>query len=137
MNNTQTITPARELVVTNKAQYPNESAESRAARNQLLVEEIELRRRLEHVALHRRALPSCGEIPQDFQLASDINSTRFSSLFGDKNTVMIYSMMCQREFSLARSQPQHLAPQPKAPTISPPAGLHISNPSVREKADRL
>jgi len=28
-----------------------------------------------------------------------------------------------REFHLARSQPRHLAPQPKAPTISPRAGL--------------
>ena len=29
----------------------------------------------------------------------------------------------QREFHLARSQPRHLAPQPKAPIISPRAGL--------------
>lgn len=29
----------------------------------------------------------------------------------------------QREFHLARSQPRHLVPQPKAPTISPRAGL--------------
>lgn len=29
----------------------------------------------------------------------------------------------QREFHLARSQPRHLAPQPKAPTISPRAGM--------------
>jgi site-specific recombinase XerD len=29
----------------------------------------------------------------------------------------------QREFHLARSHPRHLAPQPKAPTISPRAGL--------------
>jgi len=29
----------------------------------------------------------------------------------------------QREFRLARSQPRHLAPQPKAPMISPRAGL--------------
>ena len=29
----------------------------------------------------------------------------------------------QREFHLARSQPRHLAPQPKAPAISPRAGL--------------
>ena len=29
----------------------------------------------------------------------------------------------QREFHLARSKPRHLAPQPKAPTISPRAGL--------------
>jgi hypothetical protein len=29
----------------------------------------------------------------------------------------------QREFCLARSQPRHLVPQPKAPMISPRAGL--------------
>jgi integrase len=29
----------------------------------------------------------------------------------------------QREFHLARSQPRHLAPQPKAPTVSPRAGM--------------
>ena len=29
----------------------------------------------------------------------------------------------QREFHLARSQPRHLAPQPKTPAISPRAGL--------------
>ena len=29
----------------------------------------------------------------------------------------------QREFRLARSQPRHLAPQPKAPTITPRTGL--------------
>ena len=29
----------------------------------------------------------------------------------------------QREFHLARSQPRHLAPQPKAPSFSPRAGL--------------
>jgi site-specific recombinase XerD len=30
----------------------------------------------------------------------------------------------QREFLLARSQPRHLTPQPKAPAMSPRAGLH-------------
>jgi hypothetical protein len=30
----------------------------------------------------------------------------------------------QREFQLARSQPRHLVPQPKTPTISPRIGLH-------------
>ncbi len=29
----------------------------------------------------------------------------------------------QREFHLARSQPRHLTPQPKAPNVSPRAGL--------------
>lgn len=93
MHNTQSLVPAQELAATNKAQYPNESAEYRAARNQLLVEEIELRRRLERVGSQRRALPLGGEIPQDFQLASETGSLRFSSLFEDKQTLVIYSMM--------------------------------------------
>jgi hypothetical protein len=45
----------------------------------------------------------------------------------DPETMMRYvevaSNNLQREFHLARSQPRHLAPQPKAPTITPRAGL--------------
>jgi predicted dithiol-disulfide oxidoreductase (DUF899 family) len=93
MHDTLTLVPAQELAATNKAHYPNESAKYRAARNQLLVEEIELRRRLERVASQRRALPSGGEIPQDFQLTSEAGPIRFSSLFDDKHTLVIYSMM--------------------------------------------
>jgi Bacterial protein of unknown function (DUF899) len=58
MHDTQSLVSAQELADTNKAHYPNESAEYRAARKQLLVEEIELRRHLERVASLRRALPS-------------------------------------------------------------------------------
>jgi predicted dithiol-disulfide oxidoreductase (DUF899 family) len=93
MPDTQTIVPAQELAATNKAHYPNESAKYRAARNKLLAEEIELRRHLERVALQRRELPLGGEIPQDYQLASETGPIRFSSLFGDKQTLLVYSMM--------------------------------------------
>jgi hypothetical protein len=37
--------------------------------------------------------------------------------------VLVVGDDLQREFHLARSQPRHLAPQPKAPAISPRAGL--------------
>jgi predicted dithiol-disulfide oxidoreductase (DUF899 family) len=93
MPDTQTLIPAQELAATNKAHFPNESAEYRAARNALLIQEIELRRQLERVASQRRALPPGGEIPEDFQLALESGPVRFSSLFGDKDTLMIYSMM--------------------------------------------
>ena len=93
MYGTQKLVSAQDLAATNKAHYPNESAEYRAARNQLLVEEIELRRQLERVAAQRRALPAGGEIPQDFLLTSETGPVRFSSLFGDKPTLLIYSMM--------------------------------------------
>jgi predicted dithiol-disulfide oxidoreductase (DUF899 family) len=87
------LTPARELADTNKAHFPNESTEYRAARNAHLAEEIELRRHLERVAEQRRALPPGGEIPQDFEFASESGPVRLSNLFRDKNTLMIYSMM--------------------------------------------
>ena len=93
MVDTETLVPAKELAATNKAHYPNESAEYRAARNALLSEEIELRRHLERVAAQRRALPAGGEIPQDFEVVSESGAVRLSSLFGDKDTLMIYSMM--------------------------------------------
>jgi hypothetical protein len=68
MHDMQELVPALDLAATNKAHYPNESVEYRAARNALIVEEIELRRHLERVASQRRAMPSGGEIPQDFLL---------------------------------------------------------------------
>ncbi len=48
---------AAELAKTNKAHFPNESPEYRQARNDLLAQEIELRRHIERVAALRRALP--------------------------------------------------------------------------------
>lgn len=93
MPDKQVLIPARDLAATNKAHYPNEGAAYRAARNELLAEEIDLRRHIEHVASRRRALPEGGEIPQDFQLASETGSVRFSNLFGGKPTLLIYSMM--------------------------------------------
>jgi len=89
-----TLSPARELVATNTAHFPNESAEYRATRNELLVEEIELRRHIERVAAQRRALRRGGEVPHDFEFVSEIGPIHLSSLFGDKDTLMVYSMMC-------------------------------------------
>jgi predicted dithiol-disulfide oxidoreductase (DUF899 family) len=93
MRDTQELVPARDLAATNKAHYPGESEDYRAARNELLAEEIELRRHIERVASSRRALPPGAEIAQDFFLASEAGPVRFSSLFGDKPTLLIYSMM--------------------------------------------
>lgn len=93
MPDAQTLVPARQLAATNQTHYPNESAEYRSARNVLLAEEIELRRHVERVAAQRRALPSGGEIAQDYELISETGPARFSSLFGDKDTLMVYSMM--------------------------------------------
>jgi predicted dithiol-disulfide oxidoreductase (DUF899 family) len=89
----QSLTPAKQLAATNKIRFPNESPEYRAARNALLAEEIELRRHLERVAEQRRALPPGGEIPQDFEFASETAPVRLSDLFNGKDTLMVYSMM--------------------------------------------
>jgi predicted dithiol-disulfide oxidoreductase (DUF899 family) len=93
MSDSRTLVPAQQLAATNQAHFPNESAEYRAARNTLLVDEIELRRHIERVAAQRRALPAGGQIAKDFELISETGPTRFSSLFGDKDTLMVYSMM--------------------------------------------
>jgi predicted dithiol-disulfide oxidoreductase (DUF899 family) len=87
------LKPAAQLAGTNTAHFPNESAAYRTARNALLAEEIELRRHLERVAVQRRALPPGGEIPQDYEFVATTGPSRLSQLFGDKNTLMIYSMM--------------------------------------------
>jgi predicted dithiol-disulfide oxidoreductase (DUF899 family) len=93
MADTETLTPARQMAASNKAHFPNESPEYRAARNALLAEEIELRRHLERVAAQRRALPPGGAIPQDFAFISESGPVRLSNLFGGKDTLLIYSMM--------------------------------------------
>ena len=89
----QTLVPAEQLCRANSVHYPNETAQYRAARNALLAEEIELRRQLERVAAQRRALPPGGEIMENFAFVSETGASRFSDLFGDHNTLMIYSMM--------------------------------------------
>jgi len=93
MTNTQTLAPAQQLVETNKIHFPNESVGYRRARNALLAEEIELRRHIERVAAQRRALPPGGPVPHDFGFISEHGPTHLSSLFGDKNTLLVYSMM--------------------------------------------
>ncbi len=89
----QVLVPAEQLAGRNQAHYPKESAAYRAARNKLLTEEIELRRHIERVSEQRRALPLGGAIATDFELVSESGPVRFSSLFGDKQTLMVYSMM--------------------------------------------
>jgi predicted dithiol-disulfide oxidoreductase (DUF899 family) len=93
MPGSQMLAPASQLAASNTAHYPNESEAYRAARNSLLVEEIELRRHIERVSAQRRSLPSGGAVTQDFELISDAGPVRFSSLFGDKDTLIVYSMM--------------------------------------------
>jgi predicted dithiol-disulfide oxidoreductase (DUF899 family) len=87
------LTPAEQLVKTNRASFPNESAAYREARNALLVEEIELRRHLERVAALRRQLPPGGEVTKTYRFESETGPVTLADLFGDKDTLLIYSYM--------------------------------------------
>src|ERR1700748_3787341 len=87
------LTPAEELVKTNSASFPNESAAYREARNALLAEEIELRRHLERVAALRRQLPPGGEVTRTYHFESETGPVTLAELFGDKDTLLVYSFM--------------------------------------------
>jgi predicted dithiol-disulfide oxidoreductase (DUF899 family) len=76
--------------------FPGESAEYRAARDRLLEAEIDLRRRIEDVAALRRELPPGGVVPQDYVFDEDGAQVRLSELFGDHDTLVIYSFMFPR-----------------------------------------
>jgi predicted dithiol-disulfide oxidoreductase (DUF899 family) len=84
------------------AHFPGESPAYRTARNELLEAEIELRRHIETVADLRRRLPLGGQVPTDYvfeeggsELAdtSTVREVRLSELFGDKQTLVLYSFM--------------------------------------------
>jgi predicted dithiol-disulfide oxidoreductase (DUF899 family) len=87
------LASAEQLVATNQAHVPNESADYRRARNALLVEEIELRRHLEQVAQMRRELPPGGEVKKEYRFESEKGPVSLADLFGDKDTLIVYSFM--------------------------------------------
>ena len=89
----QELRPARELAQHNGVRFPNESDEYRRARDALLAEEIELRRHIERVAEQRRALPPGGALPKDYELVGEHGPVRLSALFGEHQTLAIYSYM--------------------------------------------
>ena len=87
------LKPASDMAKKNGVRFPNESGEYRRARDMLLAEEIELRRHIERVAEQRRALPPGGLIPKDYRFEGENGPVGFSDLFGDKQTLAIYSYM--------------------------------------------
>lgn len=78
---------------------PGESDEYRRARAELLGAEMRLRAREERVAAQRRALPLGGEVLEDYAFqewdagADAARQVRMSELFGDKDTLYLYSFM--------------------------------------------
>ncbi len=93
MTDKQALAPAAELAKKNTTRFPNESASYRQARNELLAEEIELRRHIERVAVQRRALPPGGEVKKDFRFEGEDGPVRFADLLGDRETLVVYSYM--------------------------------------------
>ena len=106
--------------------YPNESAEYRKARNELLEAEMALRAQVEKVAEQRRQLPPGGLLKEDYLfqelIGGQITDVRFSDLFGDKRVLFLYSFMYGPDMKQACSsctslgdgfdgQAQHLAQQ--------------------------
>lgn len=87
------LRPAAELAAGNRTRLPNESNEYRVARNALLAEEIELRRHIERVAEMRRQLPPGGAVTKDYRFEGENGRVGLADLFGDKQTLVIYSYM--------------------------------------------
>src|SRR5947207_176177 len=92
--------------------FPGESAEYRAARDRLLVQEIELRRAMEAVAAARRALPPGGVVPEDYvfqgrRADGSLGEVNLSQLFAPgKASLVIYSFMFPRDPGDERPGPQ-------------------------------
>ncbi len=82
--------------------FPGESAAYREARNELLAAEVELRERIEATAALRRTLPLGGEAPTDYVFdewdgsAGKVRQVRLSELFGDHDSLFLYSFMFLR-----------------------------------------
>lgn len=88
------LRPAAELARLASKPYPNDGAEYRKARTALLVEEIELRRRIERVAALRRDLPPGGEVDPGFRfLDADGKEHGLADLFGRHDTLVSYFWM--------------------------------------------
>ena len=92
---------ASDLAKNNSVRFPNESDDYRHARDALLAEEIELRRHIERVAKQRSALPAGGTVPKNYAFIGENGPVSFSELFGDKQTLAVYSYM----YGPQRAQP--------------------------------
>ena len=90
---TTQLPSAIDLARQSGVRFPNESVDYRHARDALLAQEIELRRHIERVAAQRRALPPGGTVPRNYALMGESGPVNFSELFGDKQTLAIYSYM--------------------------------------------
>jgi len=91
--------------------FPGESASYRAARDELLAAERDLRRQVEQVAELRRKLPLGGELPEDYVFeegaagladSTAVTSVRLSDLFRKGiDTLALYNFMYGPEMQQA------------------------------------
>src|SRR5687768_11782789 len=89
----ETLKPAREMAEANQARWSGESDGYRQARTALLAEEIELRRQIQRVAEHRRALPP-GPVAKDYRFLDEQgNEIGLVDLFGRHGTLFTYFWM--------------------------------------------
>lgn len=93
MSHASSLISAVELARRNGMTVPHESPEYRRARDELLAEEIELRRHIERVAEMRRALPHGGLVKGDYRFEGEEGAVDFAGLFRDKSTLVVYSYM--------------------------------------------
>jgi predicted dithiol-disulfide oxidoreductase (DUF899 family) len=127
--------------------FPGESKEYRAARDELLEREIELRRAMEAVAEARRELPPGGPVPEDyvFQGAGPDGSAtdvRMSELFEPgKDSLVIYSFMFPRAAEDDRPGPTAgetaKLPLAEGPCPSCVAMLDQFDGAIRHAGDRI
>src|SRR5437868_6968641 len=90
--------PVQEETAMGEPRFPNESKAYRAARNALHKEEQNLIAKVKAVAAKRRTLPLGGQLKEDYVFkwanAGKVGkSVKFSELFGDKSSLLIYSFM--------------------------------------------
>jgi len=88
-----TLKSAREMAEALPTRWEGESADYRQARTNLLAEEIELRRQIQRVAEHRRALPA-GPVAKDYRFLDEQgNELGLVDLFGRHDTLFTYFWM--------------------------------------------
>ncbi|MDB5679874.1 DUF899 family protein [Sphingomonas bacterium] len=87
------LTPATDLAAKAHRLYPGESAAYAKARTALIAEEVELRRMLERVAAHRRALPEAPVVTKDYTFEGPSGTVHLADLFEGHDTLVTYCWM--------------------------------------------
>lgn len=87
------LKPAEQLAAASVTRWNGESAEYREARTALLAEEIALRRQIQRVAEHRRALPPGPVAPAYRFLDEQGRELSLTDLFGEHDTLFMYLWM--------------------------------------------